>query len=109
MLLVASVGVATVSYALAACEKQPAGNLAPPQPPVTADPVSGNLAPPPAKPDLPDAAPPAPVASDNAKAVSPTGGNLMAPPRPEPSASTAPAKPKPPPHAGNLMPPPKKE
>jgi hypothetical protein len=112
MLLVASIGVATVSYAVAACEKQPAGNLAPPQPPATQQPV-GNLAAPPDQP-MPSAEPTATASTP----ISPTTGNLMAPvdkPTPTPSASasttsttTKPVPPRPP-HAGNLMaPPPKK-
>jgi hypothetical protein len=42
-LLIASIGVATVSYTLlTACEKAPSGNLMAPQPPPSATPVVGN-------------------------------------------------------------------
>ena len=113
-LLIASIGVATVSY-VAACEHPAAGNLAPPQPAMDAgpSPVSGNLAPPMGT-DV------APVATGHPDAgsvsvpvdVSPTAGNLMVQaPTASASASAKPKPPKPPsrpptsPVGGNLAPP----
>ena len=73
-LLVASLGVAAVSYVVA-CEKQPVGNLAPP-PDVTAQPPGNLMAPPP---PLPVDAAAAPQPS-----LEPPVGNLMPPPPPPP-------------------------
>jgi hypothetical protein len=61
-LLVASIGVATVSYTLVACEPPPiSGNLPapPPPPPPPTVPIVGNL---PAPPPPPDAGAPPPDA-----------------------------------------------
>lgn len=84
-LLVASIGVATVSYTLAACDKPPvSGNLpAPPPPPTT--PIVGNLPAPPPPP--PDAGAP-PSASDAGIPVPPVVGNLPAPPPPPDAGQT---------------------
>jgi hypothetical protein len=75
-LLVASLGVAAVSYAVG-CEKQPVGNLARPAADATAQP-SGTLTPPP---PIDTGSPP------------PVVGNLMPPPPPPPDAGDA-GKPK---------------
>jgi hypothetical protein len=80
-LLVASVGIATVSYVLAACGKDQhpvSGNLPAPEPTPSVTPVTGNL---PAPPPM-DAAPPPPV----------TGNQTAPPPTAAPSASAS-AKP----------------
>jgi hypothetical protein len=69
-LLVASVGVATVSYALVACDKPPVtGNLPAPPPPPPSIPIVGNL---PAPPPPPDAGAP-PAAPDAGAVQTPKG------------------------------------
>lgn len=103
-LLVATVGVATVSYAmaLAACGKENtpvSGNLPAPPPPDTAtSPVSGNLV----APTPPDAAAPSPVT-----------GNLPAPPPPVSPIATSPdagpAGTGKSPVSGNLVAPPRRD
>ena len=81
-LLVASVGVAAVSYVVAACEKQPVGNLAPPPAhDAAAEQQVGNLMAPP----QPPPPPPPPVLKDPGPRDIPPG-NLMPPPMPPPDA-----------------------
>ena len=82
-LLVASVGVAAVSYVVAACEKQPVGNLAPPPAHDAAiEQQVGNLM---APSPLPPPPSPPPVVKDPSPRDIPPG-NLMPPPMPPPDA-----------------------
>jgi periplasmic protein TonB len=77
-LLVASVGVAAVSYVAIACEKQPVGNLAPPPARDAAvEQQVGNLMAPPEPPP-----PPPPVVRDAQSPRDIPPGNLMPPPPP---------------------------
>ena len=65
-LLVASIGVATVSYVAIACRETPvSGNLPAPPPPTETPPVSGNLPAPP--PPAEDAGPEAAMPPENAQ------------------------------------------
>jgi hypothetical protein len=95
MLLVASVGVATMSY-VAACEKSPAAGNLTTAPTLEVPPMQDAGGPTTTAPD----AGPAPTASISNDPVSPTGGNLMAPTAP---TATPSSKPKPHPTGGNLM------
>lgn len=104
--MVASVGVATVSYVVA-CEHPSAGNLAPPQPAVIdagpapmPSPVAGNL--------MAVPIPPPSAEADAGPAVTPVTGSLAPPPSASASASAKPQPGKPPsrhPVSGNLAPP----
>lgn len=93
-LLIASVGVATISY-VAACGREPvtSGNLvAPPQPEAAGAPTSGG-----------EASVLVAGGAGGDAAIPPTSGNLVAPPptTPVPKPTSTP------PTSGNLVPPPK--
>ncbi len=96
-LLVASLGVATVTYALACGKTSPPGNLAQP---VTVEPVGNPMAPPEnVEPSIDAAAPDAGAANVGDAGVSASGtASGTATPAP-----TTPPKPRPHPTGGNLM------
>jgi hypothetical protein len=92
-LLVASVGIATVSYVLAACGKDQhpiSGNLPAPDPTPSVTPVTGNLTAPP-----PMDAAPTPMDAAPTATAPPITGNQTAPPHTAMPPASPSAKPTP--------------